>query len=48
MKFMIVPAPHEGQECEIDLRQFFELDDFGTSDAVYRARELGKELEKKK
>ena len=46
--FKRVPAPHEGQECEIELRQFFELDDFGPSDAVDRARELGKELEKRK
>ena len=44
-----VPAPHgEGQEGEIELRQFFELDDFGPSEAVNRARELGKELGKKK
>ena len=43
-----VPAPHEGQEGEIEIRQFFELDDFGPSEAVDRARNLGKELEKKK
>jgi len=44
-----VPAPHgEGQEGEIEIRQFFELDDFGPSEAVDRARELGKQLEKKK
>ena len=42
------PAPHEGQECEIEIRQFFEMDDFGPSEAVDRARELGKELEKTK
>jgi hypothetical protein len=36
-----VPAPHgEDQECEIEIRQFFELDDFGASDAVDRARGL--------
>jgi len=40
------PAPHENQEGEI--RQFFELDDFGPSEAIDRARQLGKELEKKK
>ena len=33
-----VPAPHEGQEGEIEIRQFFELDDFGPSEAVDRAR----------
>jgi hypothetical protein len=42
-----IPAPHEGQEDEIEIRQFFELDDFGQSEAVDRARELGKELEEK-
>jgi hypothetical protein len=43
-----VPAPHEGQEGEIEIRPFFELDDFGPSEAIDRARELGKELEKKR
>jgi hypothetical protein len=42
------PAPHENQEGEIEVRQFFELEDFGSSEAVDRARELGKELKKKK
>ena len=41
------PNPHEGGDGEIEVRQFFELDDFGPSEAVDRARELGKELEKK-
>ena len=41
------PAPHEGQECEIEIRQFFELDDFGPGEAVDRARALGQELAKK-
>ena len=43
-----VPAPHEGQEGEIEIRPFFELDDFAPSEAIDRARELAKELEKKK
>jgi len=42
------PAPHENQEGEIEIRQFFELEDFGPSEAGDRARELGKELLKKK
>lgn len=46
--FRRVPSPHPGQDCEIELRQFFELDDFGRSEAVDRARGLGKELEQKK
>ena len=44
-----VPAPHgEGQEGEIELRPYFELDDFAPSEAIDRARELGKELAKAK
>jgi hypothetical protein len=40
-----VPAPHgEGAEGEIEIRQLFELDDFGSSEAVERARELEKKL----
>jgi hypothetical protein len=43
------PAPHgPHQDSEIELRQFFEMDDFAPSEAVDRARELGKQLEKKK
>ena len=42
------PAPHETQDCEIELRQFFELEDFGQSEAIDRHRELGKQLEGKK
>jgi hypothetical protein len=43
------PAPHgEGAEAEIEIRQLFELDDFGPSKAVERARGLEKELAKKK
>ena len=43
------PAPHgEGQDAEIELRQIFELDEFAPSEAVGRARELGRELAKKK
>lgn len=41
-----IPNPHgEGAECEVEVRQFFELEDFAPSDAVDRARELGKDLE---
>lgn len=31
----------EGAEAEIEVRQLFELDDFGPGDAVERFRELG-------
>ena len=43
-----MPNPHgEGQVGEIEVRQFFELDDFAPSDAIDRAREMGKKLPKK-
>jgi len=41
------PNPHEG-ESEIEIRQFFELEDFPQSDAVEQHRRLGEELAKKK
>ena len=44
-----VPNPAgEGAEGEIEIRQFFELEDFAPSEAIDRAKELGKELQKKK
>jgi hypothetical protein len=46
---MRVPCPHgEDKDGEIEIRQFFELDDFPPSDAVERARELEKDLAGKK
>jgi hypothetical protein len=43
------PAPHgEGQESEIEIRRFFELEDFAPSEAINRAEKLGKELAKTK
>ncbi len=43
------PAPFGPEaEGEIELRQFFELEDFGQSEAVDLHREVGKELEKRK
>jgi len=41
------PNPHES-ESEIEIRQFFELEDFGSSDAVEHHRAIGEELAKKK
>jgi hypothetical protein len=43
-----IPNPHPGGEGQIEVRQFFELEDFVPGEAVDRARELGKELGKKK
>ena len=43
------PPPHgAGSEGEIELRQLFELDDFGPSPAIDEARRLEQELAKKK
>lgn len=44
---MRAPNP-QSQDGEIEIRQFFELEDFGKSEAVDRARELGKQLSKNK
>jgi hypothetical protein len=36
------PNPRgQGKECEIEVRQLFELEDFGTSDTLDRFREIG-------
>ena len=43
-----IPAPHEGGEGEIEVRQFFELEDFTPSEAVDKHREIQAELAKKK
>jgi hypothetical protein len=43
------PAPHgPNQESEIEVRQFFEIEDFGPGEAVEGAKQLGKEREKAK
>ena len=43
------PAPQgEDAECEIELRQLFELDDFAPSPAIDKARKLESELAKRK
>jgi hypothetical protein len=43
------PDPHgERQEGEIEIRQLFELDDFQPSEAIDRAKELGRELAARK
>jgi hypothetical protein len=41
------PKPHD-DDCEIEIRQLFELDDFGESPAVEQHRKLGDELAKQK
>jgi hypothetical protein len=39
------PNPHP-EDCEIEIRQLFELEDFGDSEAVDRHRRLGEKLDK--
>ena len=40
-----VPAPHgPDDQCEIEVRQFFELEDFQPSEAVEHHKEIGKKL----
>jgi hypothetical protein len=41
------PAPFGEQDAEIEIRQLYELDDFGPSDAIERFRELGVAQQKK-
>jgi hypothetical protein len=41
---MRIPPTHPDGSGEVEIRQFFELEDFGPSEAVDRARELGKDL----
>jgi len=43
-----VPAPEERGEGEIEVRQFFELEDFAPSPAINEAREIAKKLAAKK
>jgi hypothetical protein len=41
------PSPHD-EESEIEIRQIFELEDFGSSDAIDHHRRLGEEITRKK
>ena len=46
---MRAPAPHgEGADGEIEIRQLFELEDFGPSEAIDAARQLEQELAAKR
>jgi hypothetical protein len=46
---MRAPAPHgEGADAEIEIRQLFELEDFGPSEAIDAARKLEQELDAKR
>ena len=42
------PNPSENDDGEIEVRPFFEIEDFASSEVVDRARALGKELAKSK
>ncbi len=40
-----VPAPHSPeQECQLEIRPFFELEDFAPGEAIEHHKELGKKL----
>jgi hypothetical protein len=41
------PHPHPGTDTEIEIRQVFELEDFGESPAVEHHRELGEQMKQK-
>jgi hypothetical protein len=36
------PSPHPGEECEIELRRFFEMEDFPPSEVLNKQIELSK------
>ena len=40
------PNPHN-EDSEIEIRQIFDLEDFGDSEAVDRHRKLGEQIRKK-
>jgi hypothetical protein len=41
------PKPHD-DDCEIEIRQLFELEDFGEGPAIEHHRQLGEEIAKKR
>ena len=42
------PHPHPGTDTDIEIRQVFELEDFGDTPGVDQHREVGRQLEKNK
>jgi len=42
------PMDADGEDAEVEIRQFFELDDFAPSESIDRQRELEKELARRK
>jgi len=40
------PHPHPGSDTELEIRQIFEMEDFGDSPAVEKEKELMKKLKK--
>lgn len=42
------PSPHPGEACEIEVRQFFEMEDFPPSEGLNKHIELSKEVAKQK
>lgn len=42
------PSPHPGHETDIEVRQFFEIEDFPPSEGLNKHIELSKEVQKQK
>src|ERR1700761_5383349 len=42
------PSPHPGEDCEIELRRFFEMEDFPPSEGLNKQIEMSKEMQKEK
>jgi len=42
------PSPHPGHECEIELRRFFEMEDFAPTEGLNKQIEMSKDVQKQK
>jgi len=42
------PSPHTGHECEIELRRFFEMEDFAPTEGLNKQIEMSKDVQKQK
>ena len=43
-----IPSPHGGQDGEVEIRPFYELEDFEPSPAIEHHRQLAREFDKQK
>ena len=42
------PSPHPGHECEIELRRFFEMEDFAPTEGLNKQIEMSKDVQKQR